>query len=299
MENLKLRIRFRAARCAVGMLLLLGVVSLSGLATGGEMAQSASGETEIGIDQKLGAMVPLDVELLDESGESVTLKQLVGDKPFVLTLVYYRCPGICSPLLGGVAEVVDRIDLQPGEDFHVITVSFDPTEAPQLAKEKKANYLEAVQREMPEDAWRFLTGPQESIDRITRAVGFRYQKRENDFIHSAAVMAISPEGKVTRYLFGITYLPFDLKMALVEASQGRVGPTINKVLLYCFGYDPQGRSYALNILRVAGTLTTMVGLAFLTFLLITTRMIRRQSEGSNNARRGDGASPTECFGAGA
>ena len=272
--------------------LIVGLILMGASLTGMAQVQSSSEALEIGIDEKLGEKVPLDAPLLDESGQTVTLKQLVGDKPFVLTLVYYRCPGICSPLLGGVAEVVDRMDLEPGKDYHVITISFDPRETPELAREKKVNYLEAVDREIPEDAWRFLTGTQESIDRITESVGFKYQKSGDDFVHSGAIMAISPDGKIARYLFGITYLPFDLKMALVEASQGRVGPTINKVLLYCFSYDPQGRTYALNILRVAGGLTTVVGLAFLAFLIITTRMMRRQTEENEDAQRGDGTSPS-------
>jgi len=237
---------------------------------------------EIGIDEKLGDLIPMDAVFTDEDGQKKTLKEFVDGTPFILSLVFYRCPSICSPLLTDLGKVVDHIAMRPGQDFKVMTISFDATESHPLAKSKKANYFAALKRNIPEESWRFLSGDAENIKKITEAVGFRYKKAETGWIHSGAIMAISPEGKISRYLLGITFLPFDVKMALAEASQGKTGPTINKFLLYCYNYDPQGRTYVFNILAVVGTVTLFVALTFLTFLFLTTKKYRTKIEGKKN-----------------
>ncbi len=225
---------------------LLGVLILSTVLFAGEQPKK-----EVGFDEKLGEEVPLDLKFLDEHGQAVSLKQLF-DKPVLLCLVYYRCPGLCSPLLKGVAEVVDKIDLEAGNDFRIVTISFDPKETYLTAAEKKNNYLASMKKQIPYDSWSFLIGDSLNVAKITDAVGFRYMPQGNDYIHGAALMSISPQGKIARYLYGITYQPLDVKMALIEASEGRTGPTISKLLQICYSYDPEGKTYVLNITRIAG-----------------------------------------------
>jgi len=241
------------------------------------LAGSTEDTPAIGIVERLGEMVPLDIQFLDEDGDTVSLKDFAG-KPVILSLVYYSCPGICAPLLNGVADVLDKVALEPGKDFNVVTISFDATESPDLAKNKKENYLKTFNRPFDENGWHFLTGDQENIDRITRAVGFHYKKEGAEFIHTAAIYILSPEGKITRYLYGISFLPFDLKLAVLEGAQGKVGPTIARVLLYCFSYDPAGQTYVFNVLKVTGTVTMFVAVLFVIWLVVTTRRHRTREK---------------------
>jgi protein SCO1 len=228
---------------------------------------AARGETspeaplDVGIDEKLGAAVPLDLLLVDEEGNRLPLRKLI-DKPTILTLNYFRCSGLCTPLLNGVAEMLSRIDLGPGKDFRVLTVSFDPSDTAELATRKKANYLKQLAPSFPPDAWRFMTGDPVSTKRLADAVGFRFAKRGDDFVHAGAIMVLSPEGKVTRYLYGVTFLPFDVKMAINEASLGRTGPTISRFLSFCYSYDPAGRRYYVNITRIAAGFTVVLAAGF-------------------------------------
>lgn len=227
-------------------------------------------EKEVGFDEKLGETIPLDLKFLDEYGKTVTLNQLF-DKPVLLCLVYYRCPGLCSPLLKGVAEVVDKTDLEPDKDFRIVTISFDPKETHLTAVEKKNNYLASMKRQIPYNSWRFLVGDSLSTANITDAVGFRYLPQGNDFIHGAALMAISPQGKIARYLYGTRFQPLDVKMALIEAAEGRTGPTISKLLQLCYSYDPEGKTYVLNITRIAGG-----GVIFFIAVFVTVLVIRKK-----------------------
>lgn len=217
-----------------------------------QAAQSPS-EAEIGIDEKLGEYVPLELTLYDENGVEVPLKDFLG-VPTILALVYYRCPSICNPLLGNIADVLRNLDLKPVQEFVVVTVSFDHSDTPSLAAQKRKNFLNTLPPDFPSDGWRFLTADSASIRRLTDAVGFKFKPDGELFLHSASLMALSPDGKIVRYLYGIDFLPFDFEMALVEASKGKVGPTISRVLAYCYSYDPQGRTYVFNITKVAGTL---------------------------------------------
>lgn len=232
----------------------------------------------IGIEESLGAQVPLEASFLDEKGERQSLKELMGGKPTILSLVYYTCPDVCPLLLGGVAEVVERMPSTPGKDYRLLTLSFDEKDTPADAAKKKVNFLRAEGEAIPEEAWTFLVGDQENIRSLTDAVGFKFKREGKIFLHPVSLVVLSPGGKVVRYLYGTTFLPFDLKMALTEASEGRTGPTISRVLLYCFSYDPKGRTYTLNILRVAGAATVIVlGAFFLT--LIFKGKIRSRKEG--------------------
>ena len=225
---------------------------------------------EVGVDEKLGEYVPLDIKFYDEYGKTIDLAELVKGKPTIISLVYYRCPGICSPLMSGLGAVLDEIDLETGKDFNTLTISFDPGEDYILAAEKKKNYFATFRkRAVSEDSWRFLTADSINVKKITEAVGFKYIKQDNDFVHSGVLTVISPDGKITRYLYGIDFLPFDVKMALIEASQGKVGTTISKIVKLCYSYDPDGRRYTLNITRVAGASILFVISIFAVALFIT------------------------------
>ncbi|NJM16154.1 MAG: SCO family protein [Bacteroidales bacterium] len=209
-------------------------------------------ELKVGIEEHLDSIVPPDIMLLGEDNRVVALKDVV-DKPTILSLVYYRCPGICSPLMEGIASVVDRSDMALCKDYQVVTISFDPREGIELGKRKKINYVNLMDDTTGTAVgWKFFVSDSANIGRLTQAVGFKYQKEGNEFSHSASLIFISPEGKITRYLNGTTFLPFELKMAVIESSEGKSGPTINKVLQYCYSYNRDNGQYILNITRVAG-----------------------------------------------
>jgi len=206
---------------------------------------------EVGIVERLEAIIPTGIILNDETGKPVDVKSLIT-KPTLFSLVYFRCPGICSPLLNGVMKVVDKTDLEPSKDFNLITISFDQSEDFKLAAGKKESYLNNLDRKIPEESWRFLSGDSANIRKIADVLGFKFQRQGNDFMHGAAIMMVSPEGKIVRYLYGTDYLPFDLKMAVTEAAEGRAVPTISKLMKMCFSFDPEGRKYVLNFKRIAG-----------------------------------------------
>jgi len=221
---------------------------------------------EVGIDEKLGATVPLDLVLKAEDGTPVTLRQLI-DKPTILTLNYFRCAGICTPQLNGVVEVLNRTEAVPGKDFQVITVSFDERDEPEVAAQKRTNYLSELTRPFPPAAWRFLTGPATTTRALADAVGFKYKQVGDDFVHAAAIIFLSPQGKVTRYMYGVTYLPADLQMAAQEAARGEAQPTINKFLKFCFSYDPAGRKYVLNTTTIGAAVIILAALIFVVTLV--------------------------------
>lgn len=239
-------------------------VLLSALTGLGAMAQAPAPTftpEEVGINEKLGATIPLDLQLKDEDGRTVTLRQLI-DKPTILTLNYFRCAGICTPQLGGVAEVLNRTEAVPGRDFQVLTVSFDERDEPEVAAQKRTNYLGEIKRPMPPTAWRFLTGPGATTKALADAVGFKFKRDKDDFVHAAAIIFISPKGQVTRYMYGVTYLPADLQLAAQEAARGEAQPTINKFLKFCFSYDPVGRKYVLNTTTIGATVIILGALVF-------------------------------------
>ncbi|GLH73025.1 cytochrome-c oxidase [Geothrix limicola] len=221
---------------------------------------------EVGINEKLGATIPLDLELKAEDGKPVTLRQLI-DKPTILTLNYFRCAGICTPQLSGVAEVLNRTKAEPGKDFQVITVSFDERDEPEVASQKRINYLGEITRPFPPAAWRFLTGPGATTKALADAVGFKFKRVNDDFVHAAAIIFISPKGQITRYMYGVTYLPADLQLAAQEAARGEAQPTINKFLKFCFSYDPAGRKYVLNTTSLGATFIILAALVFVFFLV--------------------------------
>jgi protein SCO1/2 len=225
-------------------------------------------DVEVGVIEKLDQYIPMDAMLVDENGDTVLIGDLI-DKPTILNFVYYRCPGICSPLMDGLADAMDGNDLVLGEDYQALTISFDPREQTFLAVRKKNNYLNLMEKkEQAQNGWLFFTSDSASIVRLTEAAGFRYKPTGNDFIHSATLIILDPEGKITRYMNGIYFLPFELKMSLLEASQGKSGPTINRVLQYCYSYDPDGQKYVLNITKVTATLILFFAVVLLAVLFM-------------------------------
>ena len=220
---------------------------------------------KIGIDQKLDEQVPLDLVFQDENGNDVRFGDLFEGKPVLLTLVYYECPMLCTEILNGVLRSLRALPFDVGKEFQVITVSFDPDETPVLAMTKKRMYLERYDRPGAEEGWHFLTGDEDSIRRLTDAVGFRYTyvPARDQYAHASGIMILTPEGRVSRYFYGIEYSARDLRLGLIEAAANQIGTAVDQVLLLCFHYDPTTGKYGMiimNVIRLAG-LFTVVGLA--------------------------------------
>ena len=232
-----------------------------------EQSKELSG---IGIDEKLGQIIPLDLAFHDENGNPVTLRQLIHT-PTVLALVYFHCPNVCSLLLQNLADVLNRVPAEPGKEYQVLSISFDEREKPILALQRKKIYLKMIQKPFPEDTWRFLTGDKDNIQKLTDAIGFHFKRVGEDFEHPVALIILAPDGKIIRYMYGTDFLPFDLRLAFFEASQGRIGPTIAKVVRFCFSYDPKANKFVFNILKVTGTVTLVFALSFVVFLLLKGR----------------------------
>lgn len=250
------------------------IILLTFLAAGAQNNYLVPSESdiEIGIIEKLDQYIPMDALLVDENGDSVIIGDLI-DKPTILNFVYFRCPGICSPLMDGLSKVIDASGLELGKDYQALTISFDHREGTILAITKKKNYLNLMEKkEQAQKGWRFFTSDSASITALTEATGFRFKPTGNDFIHAATLVIVDPSGKITRYLNGIYFLPFELKMSIINAAEGKSAPTINKVLQYCYSYDPEGQQYVLNITKVAGTLIIFFGLIlFLVLMFVRKR----------------------------
>ena len=217
----------------------------------------------VGIDQRLNEQIPLDVVFRDEQGHDVRLGQFFHGKPVVLSLVYYQCPMLCNQVLNGMMGAFRQVSFNIGEQFEVITVSFDPRETPDLAAAKKSTYIKAYNRPGSEASWHFLTGDEASIKRLTEAAGFRYlwDEQTKQFAHASGIMVLTPEGKLARYYYGIEYPPRDLRLGLVEASQNKIGTPVDALMLYCYHYDPATGKYGaivMNIVRLAGGLSVVL-----------------------------------------
>lgn len=256
-------------RIVLFLYLVVGSIDLSAQAVINPAA--TNDDVEIGIVEHLDEYLPDSISLINEKGEQVWLADVI-DKPTIINFVYYRCPGICSPLMEAVAGVMDKSDLVPGEDYQVLTISFDPRETIDLGIRKKVNYLnlmnDSAKVEEAKIGWQFFVSDSTSIIKATNATGFKYKKTGNDFLHAASLTVTSPEGKITRYLNGMYFLPFEWKMAIVEASKGQSGATLNKVLRFCYTYDPVGQTYVLNITKVSGTLIMFFALVLMGFLVL-------------------------------
>ncbi len=225
---------------------------------------------KVGITQKMGAQVPLDLQFNDESGQLVTLRQYFG-KPVILALVYYQCPSLCNMVLNGLVRSVKDLSLTAGEDYDVVAVSFDPRETSEMARAKKLTYMKEYNRPGAEKGWHFLTGDEAASKALADSVGFRfvYDTMTNQYAHGSGIILLTPEGRTTRYFFGIDYPARDVKLGLVEASSNRIGSAIDQVELYCFHYDPASGKYGLvimNVLRLGGLLTLGALVGFMIFM---------------------------------
>jgi protein SCO1/2 len=233
--------------------------------------------SKVSFEQRLNEQLPLDVEFKDESGRTVRLGEYFGRKPVVLTFVYYECPMLCTQVLNGLESSLRVLNETVGKEFDVVTVSFDPKETPVLAAGKKKAYLERYKRPEAKQGWHFLTGDQASIDRLTKAAGFNYSWDEatHQFAHASGIVVATPAGKVSRYFFGIDYSPRDVKFALIESSNEKIGRLADRLLLYCYHYDPATGNYGLMAMRVVrlGGAVTLV--ALFGFVVVSVRRDHR------------------------
>lgn len=234
----------------------------------------------VAFDQRLGESVDLSLRFRDEDGRTVSLGDLIEDRPVVLALVYYDCPMLCTLTLNGVVSSLRAVELDPGTDFDVVVASIDPTEQPESARAAKARALASYHRPGTEDGWHFLTGQQPSIDRLTEAVGFSYSfdDTSGEFAHAAGIVVLTPAGRVSRYLLGIEYSPRDLRLSLIESADQKIGTLVDQALLYCYRYDPETGTYSaatMILVRIAGALTVLILVALILFML---RRERRDPE---------------------
>jgi protein SCO1 len=228
---------------------------------------------EVGIEQKLGAQLPLDTVLKDENGAVVKLSDYFANgRPVIVAFVYYECPMLCNQVLNGLTGSLKGMSIDAGKDFEVVAISFDAREfdKPDLARNKKASYMERYGRPGTEKGWHFLTGTEESIRSVTESAGFgfKWDEKSNQFAHAGAIMVATPEGKISRYLYGIDYAPKDLKFAVMESANERVGSPVEQLMLYCYHYDPSTGKYGLSVLRVMrlGGVATLIGIGAMLFV---------------------------------
>ena len=232
----------------------------------------------VGIDQRLNEQLPLDLVFRDENGKAVQLGDYFREKPVILTLVYHECPMLCSEVLDGLLRTLRVLKFNIGKDFDVITVSFNPEEDATIARSVKETYLKRYRREGAEAGWHFLTGEQPSIEKLTKAVGFRYgyDSAKKLYVHAAGIMLVTPQGRLSRYFYGIEFPAKDLRLGLVEASQNKIGSVVDQVLLYCYHYDPATGTYGLVIM----TIIRIIGITFVLAMgLYIALMLRRERGG--------------------
>jgi protein SCO1/2 len=229
--------------------------------------------SKIAIDQRIGHQVPADIPFVDETGRQVTLGEYFGKRPVVLALVYYECPMLCTQVLNGLVSALGVLNFDAGREFDVVAVSFNPKEGPGLASQKKAAYVERYGRPQAAGGWHFLTGSQESITRLTEAVGFKYEfdPKIGQFAHGAAIEVLTPTGTIAKYFYGIEFSPRDLRLGLVEAAEEHIGSVVDNVLLFCYHYDPSTGKYGADILALVRTGAVATVLAFAVFLTVSLR----------------------------
>lgn len=226
--------------------------------------------TQVGIDEMLGAFIPLDLNFRDENGQSVALRELITG-PTIIAPVYYSCPNVCAFLQADLARNLPAIKLQPEQDYRVLSISFDEQDTPAAARAARKTYLTAMGQPFPEQGWRFLTGTAEASRALTKAAGYSYLRQGNDFLHPVVIFVVTGEGRIVRYLHGTRMLPMDLTLALTEAREGRLGSTIRKVVRFCFSYDSEQKHYVFNLLRISATVILITAGGFLLFLFTSGR----------------------------
>jgi len=236
---------------------------------------------KVGIEEHLGDRVSLDLTFINEEGKSVPLKHYIqGNRPVILTLVYYNCPNLCHYLLDGLTASLQELTWSVGEQFDILTISIDPTEDAALAKKKKDFRIKKYGRPESAEGWHFLTGTEKNIRQLADEVGFRYRydTDQQEYAHTAAIFVLTPNGKISRYLYGVQFKKMDLKLSLMEAGEGKIGNVVDKLLLFCYHYDPKGRKYAIfamNLMKLGGAVV-MVGILALLFVLSWQRKRRKK-----------------------
>jgi protein SCO1 len=274
------------------LLAIVGVIALSIAAFGqamvtGNMSPPANmrppGLKNVGIEQHLNEQIPPGLTFRDESGKAVRIGDYFGKKPVILNLVYYQCPMLCGEVLTGLDSALRVLKFDVGKEFDVLTVSFDPRETPQMASAKKAEYLKRYGRPGAEQGWHFLTGPQESVDSLTKAAGFQYEfnKETNQFAHATAIMILTPQGKISQYYYGVEFAPKDLRLGLIQASDNKIGTVVDQVLLYCYHYNPETGKYGAVITRI-------LRLSAVATMLCVGLLIAVMSRRSSTNRKGAG-----------
>src|SRR5215510_2556048 len=272
------------------MLLLASASAYAQAAPRGDLGQAPNKKPsileQVGIDPHLNAQVPLDLNFLDEHGQPVQLRQYFGEKPVIITMVYYTCPMLCTQVLAGLTAAMNGMSgFTVGREFNIVTVSFDPKDTPQTALEAKERYLKRYRRAGSEQGWHFLVGRKEQIDALAQALGFRYawDQENNQYAHASAIMLLTPDGHIAQYRYGIEYAPREIRLGLVEASKGKIGTLVDKLVLYCYHYDPrQGRYGAaiFNILRLSALVTVLVLGGFMLIMFRRERSLARPSRWS-------------------
>lgn len=222
-------------------------------------------QMQVGFEEKQGQYADLSVKLVNEAGDTVLLKNIIN-KPTILNLVYFQCAGTCSPLMWGVSKFIDGVDLQLGKDYEVVTVSFDPTERIKLGIDKKASYISTMKKKEDAKDWLFFVADSINLAKLTESVGFRYQKVNDQFVHPTGLIALAADGKIVRYLRGIDFLPFDIKITMVEAADGKIGPSINRLLAVCYGFDSKGNQFVFNVTRVSAIVISFIIVVVFLFL---------------------------------
>jgi len=273
-----IRLRGLSARaCGSAVIFVMGLLAMAPRASAQfvdplqNIGQRPELLKDVGIDQKLNDEIPLDLRFRDEHGKTVELAQYFGSKPVILMLVYYNCPMLCTEVLNGLDRSLKQIPMDIGKDFNVVTVSIDPTDRPVLAEAKQAMYTGMYGRPGAAEGWHFLTGDEPQIKQLAKSVGFRYayDAESKQFAHASVIMILTPEGRLSRYFYGIQYPERDVRLGIVEASQGKISSAVDQILLFCYHYDPHTGRYGLLISRViqlAGGLTVLIGGIFLFFL---------------------------------
>jgi protein SCO1 len=240
----------------------------------------------IGLDQLLNQQLPLTLSFRDETGKMVQLGDYFGEKPVILSFAYYDCPMLCTLVINGLIRTLRTLSFSAGTEFNIVTVSFNPKDTPPMAAIKRQTSLQSYSRKGAENGWHFLTGDEKTIQQLTQAVGFRYAYDENtqQYQHPSGIMILTPDGKLSRYFYGIEYAPRDVRLGLIEASAGKIGSPVDQVLLLCFHYDPTTGKYGLIITRALqlGGLATMLALGV--FMLISSRRDRRNKITGDNVR---------------
>lgn len=259
--------KFGVVRLMFAAVVFSGLAFGQGMMNSGVMSPPANvrppGLVNVGIEQHLNEQIPLQLEFRDEAGKSVRLADYFGKKPVILNLVYYNCPMLCGEVLSGLESSLRILKFDVGKEFDVLTVSFDPHETPEMASEKKAEFLKRYGRPGAEKGWHFLTGPQGSIDALTKAAGFQYQydAKTGQFAHGTAILVLTPGGRISQYYYGVEYAPKDLRLGLVQASENRIGNLVDQIMLYCYHYDPATGKYGaviMRIMRLAGVATMLI-----------------------------------------